>query len=267
MEFYFIKYNLCRARCQENDGKTNRKPPPKGISIASILSALINGHYHMCYLYMLIGLYLATPFFRAFVKKENKNLILFFLLLALVSQFTRPIIDILSSRVTIFKEVSEFINKFYLQFFGGFAAYYLAGWYIVHIGISKRWARGVLYAAGAISLAAMLLLSQITGANGDAFSNMNFFVFLYAASTFLFLNRVKIHAGSKTKRILTAASRMTFGIYIIHPFFQEMLSKMFPYEKLPILYILVSFLVFVLLSLGVTFILSKLTLLKKTVRM
>lgn len=42
---------------------------------------------------------------------------------------------------------------------------------------------------------------------------------------------------------------------------------MFPYEKLPILYILVSFLVFVLLSLGVTFILSKLPLLKKTVRM
>lgn len=109
----------------------------------------------MCYLYMLIGLYLATPFFRAFVKKENKNLILFFLLLALVSQFTRPIIDILSFRVTIFKEVSEFIDKFYLQFFGGFAAYYPAGWYIVHIGISKRWARGILYAAGAISLAAM----------------------------------------------------------------------------------------------------------------
>ncbi len=30
MEFYFIKYNLCRARCQENDGKTKENRPKKG---------------------------------------------------------------------------------------------------------------------------------------------------------------------------------------------------------------------------------------------
>lgn len=42
------------------------------VSIRAFGEALLFGHFHMWYLYMIAGLYLATPFLRGFVKKEMR---------------------------------------------------------------------------------------------------------------------------------------------------------------------------------------------------
>ncbi len=57
-------------------------PPQTGFSISSFIKAILLGHYHLWFLYMLIGLYLFTPILRLFVKKANSKYILYFFLFA-----------------------------------------------------------------------------------------------------------------------------------------------------------------------------------------
>lgn len=67
----------------------------EALNFPSIIVSLENGHFHMWYLYMMIGLYLITPFLREFVKKENKQLVLLFIAAALATQFTLPVLNVL----------------------------------------------------------------------------------------------------------------------------------------------------------------------------
>lgn len=57
------------------------------VSIKNIIVGIVNGHYHMWYLYMIIGLYVITPFLKKFSCKENKKLVLFFIIISFVVHF------------------------------------------------------------------------------------------------------------------------------------------------------------------------------------
>lgn len=157
----------------------------EAINFKKVIYSLLMGHYHMWYLYMIIGLYLITPFLREFVKKENKRLILLFIVISLIVQFTLPILNGLSLIREEIIYLAEFVEKFYLDFFGGYITYYLMGWYLIHIGIKKRWR---FYFLGIVSLMIIILYVQITKDYTNGYSNMNIFVLLYSVSVFLILN-------------------------------------------------------------------------------
>jgi surface polysaccharide O-acyltransferase-like enzyme len=104
------------------------------LNVKSFVKKVFYGHYHMWYLYMIIGLYLITPYLRCFVSYEKRNMVLCFIGISLLIQFTSPIIDGLSLIWSPFTYISTFIDNFQIKLFSGYAAYYLAGWYIVHVG-------------------------------------------------------------------------------------------------------------------------------------
>ena len=86
------------------------------LNVSDIITSLTEGHYHIWYLYMIIGLYLATPFFRAFVKKENKQTVLLFIIIALVTQFTLPMLNGMTLIWEDMAYLTNFINQFDLGF-------------------------------------------------------------------------------------------------------------------------------------------------------
>ena len=49
------------------------------ITLIQFIKTILLGHYHMWYLYVMIGIYLITPILRLFVKKENKTTIAYLL--------------------------------------------------------------------------------------------------------------------------------------------------------------------------------------------
>ena len=53
-----------------------------------ILQQFLNGHYHMWFLFMIVGLYLIVPFLRPIVRDEK--LLRYFLLLTLIFTFLLP---------------------------------------------------------------------------------------------------------------------------------------------------------------------------------
>ncbi len=179
----------------------------KAINLKEIMIAFTHGHIHMWYLYMIIGLYLITPFLRCFVCIQNKKLVLLFIAISLLAQFTLPIIQGLSLIRESFILLAQFLNKFSLNFFGGYTTYYLAGWYVVHIGFNRRWEKIGIYIASILS------------------------------------------------------------IYIFHPIIRTIFEYAIPYRKLPFIYILTKFFTIYILSLIYCNLVSKLPILRKTIRM
>ena len=235
------------------------------LSLYNIVNSLINGSDHMWYMYMIMVLYLATPFLRMFVKKENKNQILLFITVSVVTQFTLPMLKGLSQICQGLNIAVKLFEQFNLGFFGSFVAYYLVGWYVVHVGIKKKW---IFYCLGILSLLVMMLYVQKTKDYSNGYSNMNILVLLYAVAVFVLINSLRYaNVGEKIKSIIVVLSNLTFGVYIVHPLLQTVIGWIIKYTHNPFMYLVISFFVVIVLSFAVCFIASKIPIIKRAFRM
>lgn len=241
----------------------------KSLSLRAIVLDVIVGHFHMWYLYMIVGLYLITPFLRRFARRADKNMVLFFIGMALCTQFLLPIInmDLFSWVCAELKHLFKYVSTYYLQFFGGYVAYYLTGWYIVHIGVSRRWMRWAIYAVGMGALLAAMLYVQCTGDYNNGYYNLSLLAFVYTVSLFLAVNRLQIRAGDRWQKWIVSLSKLTFGVYIIHPVFLDIADRLVPKSVNPAAYVITYFGVVTVLSFMVSYIISKIPVLKRMVRM
>lgn len=236
----------------------------KPLNLSDIIKSMVMGHYHMWYLYMIIGLYLITPFLRAFVKKENKHLILMFILISLITQFSQPILNALSRNWGGAVELVNWIKKFNLGFFGGYTIYYIVGWYIVHVGIKKKWR---IYCLGIISLLVIMLYVKTTKDHINGYSYTNMFVFFYSVAVFMALNcKKEWKINDRLKSFIQIVSKLSFAIYIVHPLLQTIVSRIYAYTKNPAMYIWSYFGVVIMLSFVGCYIVSKIPIMKKIVR-
>lgn len=239
----------------------------QALDAEKIIWAFINGHEHMWYLYAAVGLYIVTPFLRLIVKKENRNMVFTYLCISMVVLFTAPLIRELSRVWSGFDYIRKWLNKFELQFFCGNTAFYLMGWYLVH-GNPRRKEKLVLYILGTICAIATILYVQYTKDLDNGYSRLNILNFLYASSVFCaILDLVKKYPPAKTKAI-HFLSRMSFGVYITHILILHQFRFLIPYSgKKPFIYLSVLYVLVFGTSLGLSWLLSKIPVLKKTVRM
>lgn len=87
----------------------------ENINIVELFGAIIHGHYHLWYMFAIIGLYLLTPILRSFVNLKNRNIIKYFIILSIIFQFTEPLIKLLLIEVNIFN-FNEKILDIYICF-------------------------------------------------------------------------------------------------------------------------------------------------------
>lgn len=234
------------------------------LDFKSIVYSMVMGHYHMWYLYMIIGLYLITPFLRKFVNKRNKNLIWLFFIVSILTQFSKPVLNGLSLMWGYAYYLIEFIEAFRLDFFGGFITYYIIGWYLTNIEINKKWR---FYCIGLFSLLINILYVQITKDCYNGYSNMNPLILLYSVAVFIALNCGKRWTpNSRLKNLIEILSKLSFGVYMVHLLFQTVFCTIFKYTKLPLLYILICYAVVIVLSFVSCFVASKIPLVKKLIR-
>lgn len=234
------------------------------ISIKSFISEFALGHFHLWYLYMLIGLYLALPFLRTIVCKKNKNLVLLYLAISLLTQFTIPVIRGMSLHFNIAASLITLIEKFQLGFFNVFVSYFLAGWYIVHVGISKK-NRIALYGVATLALLVMILYVNFTNDHINAYASPGILVFIYASGIFLALNSADRKQGDG--RFVSVLSKSSFGIYVVHVVLLDVINLLLPKTLVAPIYMLVWWVLTFSVSLLATLILSKIPLFKKLVRM
>lgn len=224
------------------------------------LLRVINGHYHLWYLYMIISLYILTPFLRCMVKKENVKLVQLFMFLALCTQFLKPILQILIGYLPSLRFLKLWMDQFYMNFFANYTLYYLLGWYVVHIGIKHK---TLIYTLGIGALVTTMAYVHMTGDYKNGYTSMSVLILLYALAIFTFINQ----AQWQPRPWVLKLSKLSFGIYLIHPMILDQVHYYLPYQTNPGFYIGFSFiLTFILSTLCCEFI-SKIPYLKKSIRM
>ena len=238
-------------------------------SIKNFIYDFIGGHYHLWFLYMLIGLYLITPFLKTFL--NNPKNVKLFLLISFIFGIALPelsdIFTVLPSRLNIIgsslkhvADITGFGNLF------GFSFYYLLGYYLHHQTFNAK-TKKIIYFAGfigfLITFAATWGFSSLTNSPIVIFlKDLTVNNILLSAAIFTY---AKCHIKKTTiTNPLILISKYSLGVYVTHALILENLLIFLP--QLPvILEIPVKAILCFLISLTLTFCLHKIPILKKIV--
>ena len=195
-----------------------------------VLSQFVTGHYHLWFLFMIVGLYLLIPLLRPIVQSET--LTRYFLLLSLVFTFLLPQLALFCTFVSprISTLISTVIMFTYCYFPLGFTVYFVGGYYLSRREFNRR-EEIVLYCIGAaallFSIAAPIVLSRAQDAPSDAFYNYNSLnVLLTSVPIFVFAKQHLNFPNMSERALVTLGklSKYSFGIYLVHPMIIELLQ-------------------------------------------
>jgi peptidoglycan/LPS O-acetylase OafA/YrhL len=152
-----------------------------------------------------------------------------------------------------------------LDFFCGYTAYYLTGWYLVHVGLSRKMKYGI-YIASIISVIITFVMVQLTGDYDNGYSNLNIFIYLYSVGLFYALVNRKVELGQRKENIIKLLSKLTFGIFMMHPIVRTVLLWVIPLTN-PLLCIISVFILTISITFVICYIASKNAITRKLIRM
>lgn len=172
---------------------------------------MLEGHYHLWFLNMIIGLYLISPCL--IIWKDKKEIIKYFLTLWLIFLF----LGYLSNVFPIY----TLIDKMQLKFVMGYTGFFVLGHYLnkfIDIELVKN---KFLYSGLTISYVitnlGTVVLSWNKGFNATMYGYFMPNIIIYSICVFLLIKKnVKVN---KHLRIIQKFSEDSFGIYLIHDFF------------------------------------------------
>lgn len=185
--------------------------------------------YHMWFIPAIISIYMVLPLLKpAFADKQR---CIYYLCLFLVIQILIP---------TIFKFdlphenlIQVIYSKIPYLLCTGYVGYFALGYY-VSIEEFTRKMRMVIYTLGILGLVAAVGMDGYFSAHqntavllfNDIFSLNSFF---FATALFVAFRYIPWKAGSTFTKAVAKLSRLTFGIYLIHPLFMNLLFKHSPF--------------------------------------
>lgn len=170
---------------------------------------------HLWYVYMIIGLYILTPIIKAAINNLKENEVKFTLVALFVFSFIIPSINSLFDlKITTFFIGNELFSYLF---------YYMLGYYI---GSKKIFKDKYIYISGTLGLIGYIILCLVKKyVISISLTNSNVFTCLYSMLIFkLFADNIFKFPDFKFKNII---SDYSFGIYIIHTFWINLLNKGF----------------------------------------
>ncbi|MBR4419204.1 MAG: acyltransferase family protein [Clostridia bacterium] len=166
---------------------------------------ILNDGSHLWYLVILIGLYVVTPVLRIFVKHADKKTSLFILLLLFVTTCVIPTInDYFDIYIFTFANVDKFIFI------------YLVGYYLAYTDLIKD---KYIYVCGIIGIV-FFVIACCFGVSDQ----LDMFMILEAMMIFRMFSSGKLKI--KNNKIINCLSKYSLGIYLIHPFWLDLLLNL-----------------------------------------
>lgn len=226
----------------------------------------VTGPYHLWYIFMIVGLYVASPILRKIA--EEKQLMEYFIVLFLVAQFLEQYGRKLHLAGAF---VTGILGKAYFHIALGYAGYFVLGYYLYKYGVSekiKKW----LYV-----LAPVLIVFSCLGTTLDSIrgGELNEFfstyqtpnVIIESCGIYLLLTKkIKIQLKEKAKKIVSTLGEYGLGIYFCHALMLEILSKtgLEPTFVTPVIGVSIMTICVFLMSVFVVSLICKVPMLKKT---
>ncbi len=255
---YVFKWNIPVSKGQE-------------VKFEKLILYFFEGHYHMWYLYMLIGLYIATPILRQFVKKDNVKSVKYFLTVGFIVQGIVPFV--LQLHKDLFEvDLYGVYNDLSFNTFLGYSFYYVLGWYLHNVELTKK-QRQTLYILGVAGLIFTVIFTYLMSNDMGktymlAYRNFFFNNVLFSSAVFVFIKSKfsKVQFSEKKAKVLSTLSSLTFGVFIIHPFFIEVFRTELPENMAESFKILMFWLIVLTITFALCFVISKIPVLKKLIR-
>ena len=195
-----------------------------------ILVYCSSSYFHLWYLPMLAGLLMMTPLLWEIVncergKKWEEYLILMFLLLKIipytVNCFSFPMKE----------HIMNVLNTVQPGMIVDYVGYFILGHYLSHYKVSKK-LEYTIYALGVVLIGMSILLSQYMSPRAGReiqayYENFTLTGFFWGSAIFLFFKNYvsRIHWTEKQEEVICRLGSYTFGIYLIHAFFRDILHR------------------------------------------
>jgi surface polysaccharide O-acyltransferase-like enzyme len=177
------------------------------------------GRYgHLWFVYMILGLYLITPFVNHWLSKANEREVNFFLILCFIGCCIFPLI----------KKILAIEIKLDLQNFGGYIGYFVAGYVLKNrtLSINKWWYLLAFFVGYFITISGNYYLTKSLG-KYDAL----FYDYLSPNSILMSLSIFMFFKEALNKEFLPALMNpldaCSFGIYLCHLQIINVLSRKF----------------------------------------
>lgn len=191
----------------------------KGNDIAGIevIKVILQGpvYFHLWFLYALIGLYLVTPILRVYTSHATDINLLYFIILWLIITGILPILkDFFDIRIGIRVVVTT-----------GWAGYFIAGYYLNKIILTKQQIYYALAVFAACLLSTTYLLDYFTFTNPSNFANyfMKYRtpnIIIMSFSIFMIIRSLDYEKIAQKKpfimKIIKYLSSTSFAIYLVH---------------------------------------------------
>ena len=231
--------------------------------LRSFAATFISGYFHQWYLLAAIGLYIATPIMRRIVK-DKKTCEYFILLSFIFSTLIPTILNVL--RLFDINIFNGFFDNLRLCSISGLFGYYALGYYL---DTYKAKHTKAIYVLGIFSFIFTILgttiISNILGTANEAFYGPNTInVFFVSIALFIFFKEK--YAKAETTAFYKKWSKYTLCIYLVHPFVQLVLSRIFKINILmfnPLLAIPMHFTITYISSFAIAAIASKIPIVNK----
>ncbi len=179
-------------------------------------------HYHLWFLYVIIGLYLVTPVLRAFVRGASRGTFHWFFLLTFLFYSLLPTLQqLFPNRMAL---PMMWADRFNIHLVLGYVGYYVAGYYLKNYTLG-RLAEFLIYILGILGAVATvwgtIVLSVRAGSLNAVlleYSAPN--VALMSVAVFVLFRYVLGVSEERSRRQrLGGVARITFGIYLVHDLF------------------------------------------------
>lgn len=243
------------------------------ISLKSVAIEIIEGHFHLWFIPMIIGLYMCTPIIKKIVSTEKTAD--YFLLLSFIFTFVIPQIVVMGNAILgrysfITQAIGSVKSDMNMGLVTNFAFYFVLGYRLNSIELTKK-QRGIIYALGAAGFVATIVLTAVASRKANApmetyYGNFRLNVMLAAVAVHTWF-KYRRHDNPSVNNVVAQLSKYSFGAYLVHVFVRDVLNliglntlSFQPLLSVPV----IAAIVFVV-SFAISFVISKIPFINKWV--
>lgn len=242
-----------------------------GCGIGAALGQFITGHYHLWYLYMIIGIYALIPIVNNIVSDDELEKYL--LIVSLIFGIFLPTINTICSikLIVIHSWLDTILDNISMPLASCFLFYFILGNRIMKEGVSDK-KRRLIYVGAVISSVFSIVLTIIFSRTiqepfmGLYEYNSVFVMFEAIGWTLAIMELRKICISEKVKRVIIFLSENTFGVYLIHPMVIDALKGVFGIDTMsfpPIVSLFVITSLVISISFSIVVVLKRVPIIKR----
>ncbi len=195
---------------------------------------IIQGYYHMWFLFLIVGMYISVPILKCIIRDEK--LTKYFLLVSFIVAFILPTITQLANSfgpeisIKTMESINTDLINMSINSFLGMGFYYVLGYYIDNKLVEIKH-KVYIYVLGFLGLLLTVLLSYtstklVKVPQSGFYSNYQLNVLFYSVAAFLLIkNLFKNGINEKIDKFVGRIAKYSFGIYLVHVLIIEQLES------------------------------------------